>query len=123
MMYRIPFRPILGAQAVRVRLGEATFVLRVRWIERTQRHVLDVLDASQVPVVLGRHLEINGRPLLGLVSTSAPRGGILIVLAASSPDVAPGPAEFGARVNLYWADTADLATSLKRAAATIESEA
>lgn len=121
-MTRIPYSPILGEQSVRVRLGAETFVLRVRWQERTQRYLLDVLTQEQVPVVLGRHIETNGFPLRGVVRDDAPVGGVLVVLASSSTGTDPAAGELGGRVNLYWLPEDELQASLDRVAATIEAE-
>jgi len=92
------------------------YVFRYRWAERAAAWSLDVFDGADTALVAGVPLLI-GADLLRQHNDPRLPAGSLVVVDTSSSGAEAGMLELGGRVQLYYAEAADVAAIAAAAAA------
>ncbi len=104
----IPINPGVPHQSMQVDLDGVKFNLTLHWNEREGAWYFDLLDASNVPLLMGTKLVINV-PLLRRMSTETKPPGEIVALDPSGNEGAdPGLDDLGERVLLVYEEAATL---------------
>ena len=108
-IFNVPCTPA-GASSwtQRTALDGTDFTLRFDWSQRTGLWLLTVGDQDGVPIISGRALTTNTRPLKGVRDARRPRGELAVGDTTGKNDADPGFDDLGARFQLIYVDTAEL---------------
>ena len=102
--HELPLLPSLGAQTFRVDLGGTTYRLSFSWSRLSNCWIMDVLDASDAPILRGVPL-VTGTDLLGQFAyLDIGGGGHMVTLTKGNLDAPPTYANLGDDGKLYWVE-------------------
>lgn len=107
--YIIPTTPTPLDYQQRVELDGETFVLRFRYNPRIGGWLLDLFDADEAPLAVGRRLVADGFPLHPFRNATGMPGGQLFVHDTTADPRDPGLGDLGTRAIILYVEAADLA--------------
>jgi hypothetical protein len=97
----LPARTDLLEYDFAIELDGTTYTLGLRWNDRDSAWYLDVLDAEENPIAMGRKVVV-GFPLLGRSKLENQPPGVLFAMDTSGADAEPGVNDLGGRVQLLY---------------------
>lgn len=107
-IFRIPLPTSIPHFVLQTQLDGETFTIRVHWNERESAWYLELADLEGVTIVASRKL-VADWSLLHRVTDDRRPPGELVVVDLTGEGIDPGLDDLGERVELNYADAAELA--------------
>lgn len=107
-IFRIPLPTGVPHFVLQTQLDGETFELRIHWNEREEAWYLEIADVDGVTIVASRKLVADWSLMHRVADARKPLGELLVV-DLTGEGVDPGLNDLGERVELNYADEAEIA--------------